>query len=107
MSQGALRSLGQPKVDNAGLIRPTNRVMAKPPQSGPLVKFDDLAWCQSPILCEQIDGLDYLVLDAPELFDRARRPLHQHGKRRSILITNCCALPLLAARANIRRSSTG
>ena len=72
---GALpAALADHGVDMRVLIPGYQQVMAKLRNPVPLVKFDDLLGVRATILASTIDGVDYLVLDAPELFDRAGGP---------------------------------
>ncbi|MCZ4291898.1 glycogen synthase GlgA [Hoeflea alexandrii] len=61
-------------VDMRVLLPGYQQVMAKLRNPAPLVRFDDLLGISATILASTIDGVDYLVLDAPDLFDRAGGP---------------------------------
>lgn len=61
-------------VDMRVLLPGYQQVMAKLRNPVPLVKFDDLLGVSATILASVLDGVDYLVLDAPELFDREGGP---------------------------------
>ena len=72
---GALpAALSMHGVDMRVLLPGYQQVMAKLRNPVPLVKFDDLLGVTATILASTIDGVDYLVLDAPELFDRKGGP---------------------------------
>jgi len=61
-------------VDMRVLLPGYQQVMAKLRNPVPLVKFDNLLGVSATILASVLDGVDYLVLDAPELFDREGGP---------------------------------
>ncbi|WP_417435574.1 glycogen synthase GlgA [Hoeflea sp.] len=61
-------------VDMQVLLPGYQQVMAKLRNPVPVIRFDDLLGVRATILASTIDGIDYLVLDAPELFDRAGGP---------------------------------
>lgn len=61
-------------VDMRVLLPGYQQVMAKLRNPVPLVRFDDLLGVRATVLASVLDGVDYLVLDAPELFDREGGP---------------------------------
>lgn len=61
-------------VDMRVLLPGYQQAMAKLRNPVPLVRFDDLLGVRATILESVLDGVDYLVLDAPELFDRKGGP---------------------------------
>jgi len=72
---GALPSaLSAHGVDMRVLIPGYQQVMAKLRNPVPLITFGDLLGVRATILESRIDGVQYLVLDAPDLFDRQGGP---------------------------------
>ena len=61
-------------VDMRVLLPGYQQVMAKLRNPVPLIRFEDLLGVSASILESTIDGVDYLILDAPELFDREGGP---------------------------------
>ena len=61
-------------VDMRVLLPGYQQVMAKLRNPVPLIRFDDLLGGNATILASVLDGVDYLILDAPELFDREGGP---------------------------------
>lgn len=61
-------------VDMPVLLPGYRQVMAKLRNPVKLVAYDDLLGASATILSSRIDGVQYLVLDAPELFDREGGP---------------------------------
>jgi len=61
-------------VDMRVLLPGYQQVMAKLRNPVPLIRFDDLLGVNATILASVLDGVDYLILDAPELFDREGGP---------------------------------
>ena len=61
-------------VDMRVLLPGYQQVMAKLRNPVPLVRFDDLLGVRATVLASVLDGVDYLVLDAPELYDREGGP---------------------------------
>ncbi|SOE16385.1 starch synthase [Hoeflea halophila] len=61
-------------VDMRVLLPGYQQVMAKLRNPVPHARFDDLLDVRATILASVLDGVDYLVLDAPELFDRKGGP---------------------------------
>lgn len=61
-------------VDMRVLLPGYQQVMAKLSNPVPVVRFDDLLGVSATILASTLDGVDYLILDAPELFDRVGGP---------------------------------
>jgi len=66
-------------VDMRVLLPGYQQVMAKLRNPVPLIRFDDLLGVSASILESTIDGVDYLILDAPELFDREGGPYTNAG----------------------------
>jgi starch synthase len=66
-------------VDMRVLLPGYQQVMAKLRNPVPLIRFDDLLGVRATILASVLDGVDYLVLDAPELFDREGGPYTNAG----------------------------
>tara|TARA_R110002020_G_scaffold316361_6_gene531485 strand:- start:7577 stop:9028 length:1452 start_codon:yes stop_codon:yes gene_type:complete len=72
---GALPSaLAAHAVEMQVLLPGYKQVMAKLPNPVRLLEFDDLLGAQAAVLACRMDGVQYLVLDAPSLFDRDGGP---------------------------------
>lgn len=61
-------------VDMQVLLPGYQQVMGKLRDPVALVRFEDLLGVSATILTSTIDGVEYLVLDAPDLFDREGGP---------------------------------
>lgn len=72
---GALpATLSSHAVEMRVLLPGYQPVMSKLSNPVPLVRFDDLLGVSASVLASTLDGVDYLILDAPELFDREGGP---------------------------------